>query len=217
MADKNIGSLPAASTVDDDSLLVAEQQGQAVKVTGAQFKGFAQQAVRQYVEQAQEAASDALEASEQALEAVAGIGTAVEDTKANKEAAEAAQTAAEQAQAGAGGEDQQAALDQLGGQLLVGALPLHVDADHQAHAPGLAQAGQIHGLDLGAEIVALLLHLVQEGLVDGVQQDGFLVQQQIRVVGHTVGDGMSIFKQRVVTVAGSHPEQVFRNGTDTVH
>ena len=87
MADKNIGSLPAASTVDDDSLLVAEQQGQAVKVTGAQFKGFAQQAVRQYVEQAQEAASDALEASEQALEAVAGIGTAVEDTKANKEAA----------------------------------------------------------------------------------------------------------------------------------
>ena len=101
MADKNIGSLPAASTVDDDSLLVAEQQGQAVKVTGAQFKGFAQQAVRQYVEQAQEAASDALEASERALEAVAGIGTAVEDTKANKEAAEAAQAAAEQAQAGA--------------------------------------------------------------------------------------------------------------------
>lgn len=101
MADKNIGSLPAASTVDDDSLLVAEQQGQAVKVTGAQFKGFAQQAVQQYVEQAQEAASDALEASEQALEAVAGIGTAVEDTKANKEAAEAAQAAAEQAQAGA--------------------------------------------------------------------------------------------------------------------
>lgn len=101
MADKNIGSLPAASTVDDDSLLVAEQQGQAVKVTGAQFKGFAQQAVRQYVEQAQEAAIDALEASEQALEAVAGIGTAVEDTKANKEAAEAAQAAAEQAQAGA--------------------------------------------------------------------------------------------------------------------
>lgn len=101
MADKNIGSLPAASTVDDDSLLVAEQQGQAVKVTGAQFKGFAKQAVRQYVEQAQEAASDALEASEQALEAVAGIGTAVEDTKANKEAAEAAQAAAEQAKAGA--------------------------------------------------------------------------------------------------------------------
>lgn len=101
MADKNIGSLPAASTLDDDSLLVAEQQGQAVKVTGAQFKGFAQQSVQQYVEQAQEAASDALEASEQALEAVAGIGTAVEDTKANKEAAEAAQAAAEQAQAGA--------------------------------------------------------------------------------------------------------------------
>lgn len=97
MADKTIGSLPAASTVDDDSLFILEQQGAAVKATGAQWKGYAQQSVSQYVTQAQQAANNALQASEQALEAVQNIGTAVEDTAANKVAAQAAQNAAEEA------------------------------------------------------------------------------------------------------------------------
>ena len=60
MADKNIGALAAAADLYDDSLLVAEQQGAAVKVTGRQFKSFAQAAVRQYVDDAQNAANDAL-------------------------------------------------------------------------------------------------------------------------------------------------------------
>ena len=47
MADKTIGSLPAAQTVDDDSLFVCEQQGTAMKTTGAQWKGVAVQAVSQ--------------------------------------------------------------------------------------------------------------------------------------------------------------------------
>lgn len=97
MADKTIGSLPAATTVDDDSLFILEQQGAAVKATGAQWKGYAQQSVSQYVTQAQQAANNALQASEQALEAVQNIGTAVEDTAANKVAAQAAQNAAEEA------------------------------------------------------------------------------------------------------------------------
>ena len=42
MADKNIGSLPAAAGIQDDTLLVGEQQGEAVKLTGAQWKGYAQ-------------------------------------------------------------------------------------------------------------------------------------------------------------------------------
>lgn len=90
MADKTIGSLPAATTVDDSSLWVAENQGQAQKVTGAQIKGFAQESVQQYVSQAQQAAQEA-------LEAVSQIGTAVDDTKANAQAAQAAQTSAESA------------------------------------------------------------------------------------------------------------------------
>lgn len=64
MADSNIGALPQAAQLDDDSLLVAEQQGQAVKVTGAQFKEFGRQAVigqvQGYVDQAQAAAEEAV-------------------------------------------------------------------------------------------------------------------------------------------------------------
>lgn len=66
MADSNIGSLPQAENLDDDSLLVAEQQGQAVKVTGAQFKEFGRQAVigqvQGYVDQAEAAANRAADA-----------------------------------------------------------------------------------------------------------------------------------------------------------
>ena len=73
MADSNIGSLPQAANLDDDSLLVAEQQGQAVKVTGAQFKEFGRQAVigqvQGYVDQAEEAAGRA----EDAVSAVTGM------------------------------------------------------------------------------------------------------------------------------------------------
>ena len=91
MADKTISSLPAATTVDDSSLWVAENQGQAQKVTGAQIKGFAQAAVQQYVSQAQQAAQEA-------QEAVTQIGTAVDDTEANAQAAQEAKEAAETAQ-----------------------------------------------------------------------------------------------------------------------
>lgn len=97
MADKTIGSLPLAQTVDDGALFICEQQGTAMKVAGSQFKGYAQQSVSQYVSQAQEAANDALQASEQAMNAVQSIGSAVEDTQANKEAAQAAQEATEEA------------------------------------------------------------------------------------------------------------------------
>ena len=103
MADKTIGSLPAIESLDDTSLIPAEQQGVAVKVTGAQFKGFAQAAVGQYVTQAQAAAQDAESSAESAEQSVAQIGTAVEDTLANKSAAQAAQEAAEQAEADAKG------------------------------------------------------------------------------------------------------------------
>ena len=41
MADKNIGSLPAATGIQDDTLMVGEQQGEAVKLTGAQWKDYA--------------------------------------------------------------------------------------------------------------------------------------------------------------------------------
>lgn len=66
MADSNIGSLPQIEKLDDDSLFVAEQQGEAMKVTGAQFKEFGRQAVvgqvQGYVDQAEAAANRATDA-----------------------------------------------------------------------------------------------------------------------------------------------------------
>lgn len=82
MAESNIGSLPAASSLNDDSLLVAEQQGQAVKVPGSMFKDFAKEGVNQYV-------TDAQSAAQEAQEAVSKVGTSVEDAKAAADRAEA--------------------------------------------------------------------------------------------------------------------------------
>lgn len=111
MADRQISSLPQAQTVDDDSLFVLEQQGVAMKASGAQWKGYAQQAVSQYVEPAQQAAQKAQQAAQQATQVVSQIGTAVEDTLANAQAAQEAQEAAETAQGKA--EDAQEAIENL--------------------------------------------------------------------------------------------------------
>ena len=112
MADKTIGSLPQAQSVDDSSLFVCEQQGTAMKTTGAQWKGYAIQAVSQYVAPAQQAAQQAQQAAQQATQAVSQIGTAVEDTQANAQAAQEAKEAAEAAQGKA--KDAQDAIENLG-------------------------------------------------------------------------------------------------------
>lgn len=89
MADKTIGSLPQATTVDDASLFVCEQQGAAMKTTGAQWKGFAVQAVSQYVQPAQQAAQQAQQAATNAAQSETNAAQSAED------AAESAQTAQE--------------------------------------------------------------------------------------------------------------------------
>ena len=66
MADKQISSLPAAASVDDDALFVIEQQGIAQKASGAQWKGYAVAAVQPYANEATESADDAANAAEQA-------------------------------------------------------------------------------------------------------------------------------------------------------
>lgn len=89
MADKTIGSLPQATTVDDASLFVCEQQGVAMKTTGAQWKGFAVQAVSQYVEPAQQAAAQAQQSATNAAQSETNAAKSASD------AAESAQTAQE--------------------------------------------------------------------------------------------------------------------------
>ena len=89
MADKQISSLPQAQTVDDNSLFVCEQQGTAMKTTGAQWKGFAVQAVSQYVQPAQQAAQQAQQAASNAAQSEANA------SQSAQEAEESAQTAQE--------------------------------------------------------------------------------------------------------------------------
>ena len=63
MADSNIGALPLAPDLADDSLLVMEQQGAAMKLTGGMLKNYAKQGVelefQEYLDQAQQAAVSA--------------------------------------------------------------------------------------------------------------------------------------------------------------
>ena len=95
MADKTIGSLPQAQTVDDASLFVCEQQGVAMKTTGAQWKGFAVNSVSQYVEPAQQAAQQAQQAAQQAQDAADSIGDSVSQAQTAAQQAQAAQQAVE--------------------------------------------------------------------------------------------------------------------------
>ncbi len=93
MADKQIGTLPAAPSVSDDALLVAEIQGVAVRITGKQLKDLVAHGVDVYVASAQKAATDAADAAKTAQDAANSIGTAVQDTAANAQAAQDARDA----------------------------------------------------------------------------------------------------------------------------
>lgn len=90
MADATIGSLPALSELNDDSLLVVEQGGSAQKLSGAQVKSFARAAAASEAEKAAQAASDANSAKSAAQSAQ----TAAENAK---KSASTAATSAESA------------------------------------------------------------------------------------------------------------------------
>ena len=96
MADKQISSLPAAASVDDDALFVIEQQGIAQKASGAQWKGYAVAAVQPYANEATESADDAANAAEQAAASATAAAKAAQTAQNSAVAAgESAQTAQE--------------------------------------------------------------------------------------------------------------------------
>ena len=97
MADKAIGELPAASAVQDADLIPVQQGGSAKKMTGAQFRQWAQSSVSQYVSDAQEAAQAAGDAAEtatsKAADAARDAGTATTKASEAASSASAAQSA----------------------------------------------------------------------------------------------------------------------------
>lgn len=66
MADKMIGELPLAPQVTDSALLAVEQSGTAMKMTGAQFKEFAKDSVKGYIDDAQKIVDEVKDYAEDA-------------------------------------------------------------------------------------------------------------------------------------------------------
>lgn len=98
MADSTIGSLPALSELDDNSLLVAEQGGSAHKLSGAQIKAFAVAAAEAEAAKAAQSATDAAAAktaAENAKSAAQSSATVAvsSQSKAEEAANEAASSA----------------------------------------------------------------------------------------------------------------------------
>lgn len=101
MADKTIGELPVADHLDDESLLVVEQQGQARSIEGRIVANFARESANAHVEEAKQAAKDAVAAKTGAEVAKTGAEAAQAAAEAAKTGAEAAKDGAEAAKTGA--------------------------------------------------------------------------------------------------------------------
>lgn len=95
MADKQISSLPAATSVNDGSLFVVEQQGAAMSASGALWKGYAVQAVQPF---ANNASASAAAAANSATQAANSAAAAAQSETAAGNSAESAAESAETAQ-----------------------------------------------------------------------------------------------------------------------
>lgn len=87
MADRTIGELPVADHLDDESLLVVEQQGEARSIQGLLVRRFAEAATEGAVQAAQAAAEQAEQSAQDAA------NSAAQAAKSADEAAESAQSA----------------------------------------------------------------------------------------------------------------------------
>lgn len=97
MADKTIGELPIAPSLNEDSLMVVEQQGQAMSMRGKTFADFARESAAADVQRAVDAANAAEKSAKEASQSVSSIGTAVEDAQGYAQKAGASAEKAEQA------------------------------------------------------------------------------------------------------------------------
>ena len=95
-------------------------------------------------------------------------------------------------------------------------------ADHQ-----IPQGGGVVGLHVVDE------HIVQAAAAQGVlqifkelgldravyrvEQDGLFIQQEVGVVGHPAGDGVSALEERALAVVAADPEKVIGDLSDAVH
>lgn len=99
MADKQISSLPAATSVDDASLFVVEQQGRAMSASGALWKGFAVQSVQPFANNASASAAAAANSATQAANSASNAAGSAQNAENSADAAaESAKDAADAAE-----------------------------------------------------------------------------------------------------------------------
>lgn len=89
-----VGDLPLAPDVYDDALLPVELQGSAMHITGAQWKRYAQAAVKTYSDSASSSAATAQTAADRAEAAKSGILQSEKNAAQSASAASASATSA---------------------------------------------------------------------------------------------------------------------------
>ena len=89
-----VGDLPLAPDVYDDALLPVELQGSAMHITGAQWKRYAQAAVKTYSDSASSSATTAQSAADRAEAAKSGILQSEKNAAQSASAASASATSA---------------------------------------------------------------------------------------------------------------------------
>lgn len=98
MADKTIGELPSVASVQDNSLIPVEQSSVASKMTGAQFRAWAESggaaAAQPYAAQAAASASAAAASATNAASSKNAAASSASDANTSKNAAAASATAA---------------------------------------------------------------------------------------------------------------------------
>lgn len=97
MADKSIGALPAASELNNDSLIPVEQGGIAMSISGAQIAEFAKQSAESRVQDAERAAKNAAASAEAAAASKSGIDESLEAARQSAREAAASATQADRA------------------------------------------------------------------------------------------------------------------------
>lgn len=70
---------------------------------------------------------------------------------------------------------------------------------------------QIVQLPAGQYMGHILHILYAHGPVHSIEQHGFIIQEQIGIIGHAAGYGEYVFKQRQPAVAAAHPKHLVRH------
>lgn len=95
MADKTIGELPSIANVSDNSLIPVEQNGAAGKMTGAQWRAWAQDTTSSYVAAAQQAADNAANSATAASNSATAANQSASNAANSANGAQSAKTAIE--------------------------------------------------------------------------------------------------------------------------